>query len=355
MQARRSRTSLFLAVAAIATCIPLVAAAPALAWSNGGSKVNAFGTHDWVINEAARLAGNPKWLSKTVAYRASDDPDTVLGDWSNHAYDEWGDCEGQAPQKVAGLFGKTATAYKAKNYADASKQFGLLAHYYADICNPLHTDAASADERKMHSTYETRVNSLTNGLGENRKWIVSDGYQRVVKADSKTILAARFVHPRYSRLVRDYRKYGYNSWVAGTTRVALNRAVNDLADIIRSVPSATATSTPSGVVPDGVVPWSEAWLYVGFNATVQGPVVTTKYAVGTSGSPTFLNIGAPYPNDKRVTVLIWGDDRGAFGGLPRGPEQYYFGRTIRVTGRVRLYQGAAEIVVESPEAIEVVN
>lgn len=330
-------------------------AAPALAWSNGGLLGNGFGTHDWVINEAAHLAGNPRWLNKSVAFRASDDPDTLLLDWPNHAYDEWGDCEGQAPQRVAVLFGKAAKAYKARSYADASKQVGLLAHYYADVCNPLHTDAKSADEKYMHSSYELRAQTLTNGVGENRTWIVYDGFQRVVRADSKTILAARYVHPRYSQLVRDYRRYGYNRWVAAATRIALNRAANDLADIIRSVPSAQVASTPPDVLPDGVISWSNAWMHLGATATVQGQVVTTKYAAGSSGSPTFLNVGADCPSLKRLTVLIWGDRRGAFVGLPKAPEQYYFGRTVRVTGRMVLYQGAAEIVVEGPGAIEVVR
>ena len=342
-------------VGAIVVLVVLGSATPALAWSNGGLGGNGFGTHDWVIDEAARLAGNPKWLDKTVAFRASDDPDMVLLDWRYHAYDEWGDCEGEAPQRVASLFGQTVKAYKSRNFSSASKQLGLLAHYYADVCNPLHTDGTSGSETLMHSLYEVRVSGLTNSRGENRAWIVNDGFQRVSNAASKTTLAARFAHPRYSQLVQHYRAYGYNRLVATSTRISLNRAVNDLADIIRSVPSAQLPSAPPDVLPSGVIGWSDAWMYEGGTVTVQGPVVSTTYSKGSSSRPTFLNVGAPYPNLSRLTILIWGDDRGAFGALPKPLETYYFGRTVRVTGRVALYRGAAEIVVEGPGAIEVVR
>ncbi len=54
----------------------------------------------------------------------------------------------------------------------------------------------------------------------------------------------------------------------------------------------------------------------------------------------------------RLTVLIWGDDRGRF---PSAPESMYAGKTLRVTGTVKMYEGAAEIVVSDPGAIVVVE
>ena len=43
--------------------------------------------------------------------------------------------------------------------------------------------------------------------------------------------------------------------------------------------------------------------HIGETATVCGSVVSTRYAAGTKGQPTFLNLDKPYPN-QTFTVLI---------------------------------------------------
>src|SRR5660398_87818 len=102
----------------------------------------------------------------------------------------------------------------------------------------------------------------------------------------------------------------------------------------------------------GVVPWSEAAGHVGESVTVEGPVVGTHWARGNSGAPTFLNVGRKYPEPRRFTVLIWGQDRSQF---PAPPDQRYYGRTIRITGIVEMYEGAPEMVISSPGQIEIVD
>jgi hypothetical protein len=87
---------------------------------------------------------------------------------------------------------------------------------------------------------------------------------------------------------------------------------------------------------------------VGEQATVCGPVVDGVYAAESQGKPTFLNLGLPYPDGGRFTLLIWGDDRGRF---PQPPEEQYFGKIICASGKIELYQGVAEMVVESPGQI----
>ena len=78
--------------------------------------------------------------------------------------------------------------------------------------------------------------------------------------------------------------------------------------------------------------------------------MSTYFARESSGQPTFLNIGRDHPDPDRVTALVWGDDRGRF---PHAPEVAYWGKTICVTGQVDLYEGAAEVIVSSPDEIEV--
>lgn len=109
-------------------------------------------------------------------------------------------------------------------------------------------------------------------------------------------------------------------------------------------------------IPEGdgssAVPWRDAGDHEGEFVTVEGPVAGTLYAETSNGEPTFLNVGRDYPNPDRFTVVIWGEDRGAF---PKPPEAMYEDVTIRVTGIVDSYEGVPQIEVSSPSDIEIVD
>jgi hypothetical protein len=51
----------------------------------------------------------------------------------------------------------------------------------------------------------------------------------------------------------------------------------------------------------------EAKDHVGENATVCGVVASTHYAGNSRGTPTFVNLDKPYPN-QLFAILIWGED-----------------------------------------------
>jgi hypothetical protein len=98
--------------------------------------------------------------------------------------------------------------------------------------------------------------------------------------------------------------------------------------------------------------WRDAAAHEGTDCTIEGPVVGTFYADSSNGQPTFLNVGRDYPHSGRFTVVIWGEDRGAF---PEPPEDMYAGATIRVTGSIASYEGIPQMMVRSPSDIEVVH
>ena len=104
-------------------------------------------------------------------------------------------------------------------------------------------------------------------------------------------------------------------------------------------------ASTAGASCRGAVSWQKASRYVGRIATIRGPVVSTKYASSSNGSPTFLNIGADYPSSRRFTVVI----RARFGV----PERRYRGHTICVRGLVDSYDGVPEIEATSPGQIAV--
>ena len=207
----------------------------AFAWSNGTNYGNGFGTHDWVVYEAAKVSKNPKWFDVNAAMLVSDDPDTQYHDYYYHVYDIWGKRYGNSPSKANTYFKQAKYYYHLKNYKKASQAIGLLSHYYADTCDPLHTDSC-ATEDKMHSRYESAVQTRIDTKGENRSWIKYDGYNKIKDVTLATQSAGKWSHNYYSSLVSNYNRSSYNSTVNTITKRSLNKAVNGLSDIILSVP-----------------------------------------------------------------------------------------------------------------------
>jgi len=93
---------------------------------------------------------------------------------------------------------------------------------------------------------------------------------------------------------------------------------------------------------------AEAKSHIGERVTVCGNVASTHYAARTRGSPTFVNLDKPYP-DEVFTVLIWGSDRPKFGD----PEETYRSKRICVTGKISDYKSIPEIVASEPSQIKV--
>lgn len=100
------------------------------------------------------------------------------------------------------------------------------------------------------------------------------------------------------------------------------------------------------------ITWYQAKRHVGERVTVKGPVVATAYEKAMQGHPTFLNLGKDYPSKSRCSIVILKKYRGAF---PFRPELKYRGKTLLVTGKVRWFQGCANIFVRSPAAIRIVE
>ena len=102
-------------------------------------------------------------------------------------------------------------------------------------------------------------------------------------------------------------------------------------------------------LPPGSIVWDEAKYHVGERTTVCGPVIDATWASGSNGKPTFLNLGNPYPDPDRFTIVIWIQNRSNF---PQVPEDYYLGKTICVTGLITEYNGIPQIEVSYPSEIQ---
>jgi len=134
-------------------------------------------------------------------------------------------------------------------------------------------------------------------------------------------------------------------WRGMPKRRALAWLVVTLLLVPATTAGAEATQAPMSCA--GAVSWKQARKHVGRVVTVKGPVVDTYFASSSNGRPTFLNIGVAYPNNRRFTIVIWGEHRSRFGS----PERRYYRRTVCVRGLVEMYNGAPEIQLGSPSRI----
>ena len=127
--------------------------------------------------------------------------------------------------------------------------------------------------------------------------------------------------------------------------MALEQRLEGEADIARTE---TRIAEFNEIQDENTITWSEAASYVGEHATVCGPVISARYVPSSKGAPTFINVGADYPDENRFTVVIWGNDRELFGP---SPESDYLGETICVTGAIILFDRIVEIEVSDPSQI----
>lgn len=86
--------------------------------------------------------------------------------------------------------------------------------------------------------------------------------------------------------------------------------------------------------------------HIGDSVSVCGKVADLRYFENSKNQPTFLNIGATYPN-QQLTLVIWGDARKLF----TGKVEDLLNKDICITGRLILYKNKPEIIIEKPEQI----
>jgi DNA/RNA endonuclease YhcR with UshA esterase domain len=122
-------------------------------------------------------------------------------------------------------------------------------------------------------------------------------------------------------------------------------AIEIMKHVQRTAIVALLASTAISFAASSLKP-NEAARHVGEQATVCGMVASATYARGSRGSPTFLNLGKPFP-DHIFTAVIWGSDRARF---PYPPESLE-GEEICVSGRISEYRGKPQIKVTSPSQI----
>lgn len=161
-----SRRPKIVMAAVVAVAGGLLAAtlpAPAAhAWGTGGDRKGhtGYGTHDWVVDQAAAIATNDGWFNAAVARAHSGDPDVYYPRPTEHVFMEKGAGRGAAEQ-VAEWYVAAVRAYRARDYTKASWAFGVMSHYYADVTQPFHSKYAGG-YKSYHRPYEVATSNITH-------------------------------------------------------------------------------------------------------------------------------------------------------------------------------------------------
>ena len=95
-----------------------------------------------------------------------------------------------------------------------------------------------------------------------------------------------------------------------------------------------------------IISWESAGKYIGKRVTVQGTIIRSY----NSGKACFLNFHRNFTRYMTLTIF-----ENALRKFPFQPDKYYLNKTVRVKGKIKMYKGRPEIVVESPRQIEVVK
>ena len=240
---RRLRRAVLGAALALFLVLGVVPERQAVAWSNGRSGPNSYGTHDWVLHKAIkklkRRGKSADWVKLDVALRATDDPDTQDGiefassPWW-HVYDVWGDPYGAAPAAIKHWFRVAAKRLANGRRGKASKALGFLAHMLGDLANPMHTDQKWKEE-SIHSAYESQVDSRSRRTSNVYRFIYDGRHDSAPYR--KAVRVARRAHRKYDVLVDRFYRNGYTDRVHRITRSQLNRGANAVADVAAGIRS----------------------------------------------------------------------------------------------------------------------
>ncbi len=89
--------------------------------------------------------------------------------------------------------------------------------------------------------------------------------------------------------------------------------------------------------------------YLGEKVIAEGRIVDTYYS--SSKGVVFLNFEKPYPN-QCLTGVIFSDSLENF---KDNPQEYYLNKIVRIIGEVKEYKNRPEIILDTPQQIEVLE
>ncbi|PWW44649.1 hypothetical protein DFR36_107116 [Melaminivora alkalimesophila] len=96
------------------------------------------------------------------------------------------------------------------------------------------------------------------------------------------------------------------------------------------------------------IDWRQARQHDGQRVALRGVVAEYRPMPQGKGAPTWINIGAKYPNRNRVSAVVWGADRDRFG---RALSEGLVGREVCVLGTVHVREGVPQLSLKWPSQL----
>lgn len=115
---------------------------------------------------------------------------------------------------------------------------------------------------------------------------------------------------------------------------------------------ALVTKAPKGTTCANAVRWDEARRYVGQTLVVVGPLIKVTQRDNVQGNPTWVEIGAAYPNPQRLTLVFWGDRKKQFPEVRPGQ---LTGKLVCAVGKIEDYKGVAQLELKHERQLRVLK
>ncbi|MGD6807088.1 MAG: zinc dependent phospholipase C family protein [Candidatus Bathyarchaeia archaeon] len=257
----------------------LMNAEPALCWSNGGYSADPanpdYGTHDWIAQHALDYlpAEEKQYITDNLAAyllgtELPDNSDNAIGgigDTTKHHVYYSADgalVDDAAAQRANAIYNQALGYLENKDYADAARTAGTMAHYVADVAVFGHDMGASTawGPETHHSDYETYVNTRTNAYSDTfNSYLSYDGSLSTVSAYNATLNLAydtTFGGDSHLGCVWMDQNYDWsNTTFSNRAGQSLNLAVNAVADVLHTLyQQANTDSTPTASLTPNPAP-----------------------------------------------------------------------------------------------------
>ena len=91
--------------------------------------------------------------------------------------------------------------------------------------------------------------------------------------------------------------------------------------------------------------------HVGDSVIVCGKIADVAFVENMENSPTFLNMGARYP-DQLLNLVIWQNQRAGYDPVP---EKFYINKNVCVTGKIQIIYDLPHIVIYDKRQLKVTD
>lgn len=267
---------------------------------------------------------------------------------------------------------------KGSNPTDLKLNLMILIHLVGDAHQPLHdgygNDKGGNSINVSFFGKQTNLHSVWDGAIINKEHITTqtilNNYSKLSTAQIagiKTENVANWINESRTYLPQIYSFSNSTldeSYIQKATPIIeeqILKAGIRLSSILEKALASNSTPTPPPVQqanqqsaqqkPGATFTAAEAKDHTGEKITVCDKVFETRFLENSNGQPTFLNIGAAYPNSP-FTIVIFGNERANF---KEKPEVFYNNKKVCATGLIKEYNGKPEMILSNESEIKIVN